>query len=1169
VERKGSARRYGFFALIMLTLIIGVAATAGQSWAKPTGQDGAPDAPNQVYLPLVAGGAGSTSDTEIAPQASGEEALIQEGTFTDQTGAPELPPDNPQAATCSTYIRFNNYSSQKIYVYWKKSSSQEVLYKTLSAGSYYWQQSYYGNGWVVRDGQGNQLKAFTVNTCFLVYVTIDNGDFPNPTPTPVACDARIDRIRLLDFATGVQVPGLDPISNGATINLSSLPAKVVIEAVAVGSTESVVFSVNGDQLIENLAPYNYPATGAGVTPVAGSFTVVAKAYSQDNGGGTLCDTKQVNFTIVNGGGATATPTPVATNTPSAPASCPGNLALNSGFENGFTNWDVSGYTSTQLTLSNDAYSGTQAALLRGPGGVYVSQPIDVIPGATYVVSAFTKTNNPSIFQGVGLNFYDSLSNRLGQTYVQATSAAYAGSSNSFTAPLNTLSIVLYMYTDGGSNFLVDNICVTRSGGPTPTRLPSTDNVKIGDRVWVDANRNGIQDEGGSGLAGVTVELLEGCTSTETAATRVTSNSGQYLFTNLAPGQYRIRFIAPNDDVFTVQNQGSEDGDSDADADGITDCITLAPGAENFDVDAGVFDPSAPIPTPTPTATPLGGYIGDRVWNDQNRDGIQDGGEPSVQGVTVELLQGCTGSTVLLSRVTSNSGQYLFGDLLPGQYRVRALISSPYVFSPQNAGSDDNGDSDVDSSGVSACIVLDPFEQDPSVDIGIYDPAGPIPTPTNTPAPLGGYIGDRVWNDLNQDGTQDAGETNIQGLTVELLSGCSGTAVLATRTTSNSGQYLFGDLPAGQYRVRTSLPGGFVFSAKDQGGDDFADSDVDSSGVTDCINLSAFQEVPYIDIGMYDPTLPTPTNTPVGLPTNTPVAPTATATNTPVAPPTATATNTTVPPTATATNTAVPPTATKTPVPPTATPTKTPVPPTATPVCDARIDRLRFVNFDSGLPVAGLDPIPNGATINFSALPVNFVIEAIAVGSTESVRFVVNGSAVNENALPYNYPNSSESWQPTAGAYTVAATAYTQDNAGGQACGSKQVSFTLAGSRLGSIGDRVWKDQNRNGKQDSGEAGVSSVYVQLWKDTNKDGHHDTLVATTTTGSNGSYRFDNVEPGVVYVVKFSLPYRTAFTSPNVGNDEIDSDVEVFSYGGTGNIILAPGESKTNVDAGIYYY
>ena len=34
-------------------------------------------------------------------------------------------------------------------------------------------------------------------------------------------------------------------------------------------------------------------------------------------------------------------------------------------------------------------------------------------------------------------------------------------------------------------------------------------ASIGDRVWLDANGNGVQDAGESGMAGVTVELFDG------------------------------------------------------------------------------------------------------------------------------------------------------------------------------------------------------------------------------------------------------------------------------------------------------------------------------------------------------------------------------------------------------------------------------------------------------------------------------------------------------------------------------------------------------------------------------------------------------------------------------------------------------------------------------------
>lgn len=1156
--------------LVMIFTLLPIGFAPNQLAAHPQNQE--TDAANHAYLPLINNGDNSGSATNAIPVDP-----TQYNAFAEE--APGAMTGEVVASTCQTYIRFTNNSSQTIKVYWLDYNNQEVLYATASPGVAYWQHTFYGNTWIVRDLQGNQLKRFTVSTCLLVYITITNSDFPQPTATPV-CDARIDRLRMMNLDTNLPVTGLDPIQNGATINLSSLPARYALEAIAVGATESVKFDVNGTVIVENTAPYNYPATGTAWNAAAGAYTVKITAHNQDNAGGQLCDTKQVAFTLTATGPtntpipptATSTNTPIPptptntpvgpTNTP-VPTTCTGNLLLNPDFESGFASWTVAGYTSQQLTLSNDAYNGTQAALLRGPGGVFISQPVAVLPGASYTISGFGKTTNAAIFHSFGINFYDANGTRLDRTFAQVTSSTYQQVSGSLMAPVGTTYIEVFLYTDGGADFLADAVCVTRSGGPTPTNTASADNVIIGDRVWLDSNRNGIQDEGGPGLAGVTVELLEGCTSTTTAATKTTSNSGQYVFINLAPGAYRLRFIAPGGTVFTLPDQGGDDeGDSDVDNSGISACITLAPGEANYSVDAGVYDPNAPIPTPTPTPTPLGGYIGDRIWSDLNRNGTQDTGEPGLAGVNVELLIGCAGTTVLTSQTSSNSGQYLFRNLPAGQYLVRVQAPSGLVFSPQNVSVDDVGDSDVDSNGITPCITLDPFEEEANVDAGLYDPQGTIPTATPTATPAGATLGDRVWNDFDRNGIQNGGEPGISGVTVELLAGCTGTSVLGSRTTNARGEYFFTALAAGDYRVRVTAPTGFVFSPQAAANDPFADSDVDSSGVSSCVNVAAFAEVAEVDAGVYDPSapLPTATNTPLPpTPTNTPVPPT----------PTFTPTNTTVPPTAT--NTPAPATPTNTPVPPT--PTNTAVPPTATPTntpvgCAAQIDRIRLVDLSTNLPVAGYDPIPNGASINLATLPARFALEAIATGPTESVRYTVNGTALVENTAPYNYPATGTAWNPAAGSYTVNATAYTQDNAAGTACGSRQVTFTFTGSRLASVGDRVWHDLNRNGVQDTNEPGVANVPVNLWIDSDNNGSHDTQVAATTTNSSGNYSFSGLEPGRTYVLKFGLPSGASYTTPNVGNDASDSDVEIFTYGGTANLTFTPAENRTSVDAGLYF-
>ena len=78
--------------------------------------------------------------------------------------------------------------------------------------------------------------------------------------------------------------------------------------------------------------------------------------------------------------------------------------------------------------------------------------------------------------------------------------------------------------------------------------------------------------------------------------------------------------------------------------------------------------------------------------------------------------------------------------------------------------------------------------------GLGQPNTPPATATPTPNPLGA-IGNQVWNDLNSNGVQDSGEPYVQGVKVELLSGCSGTTILGTRTTDTNGYYNFPGLTA--------------------------------------------------------------------------------------------------------------------------------------------------------------------------------------------------------------------------------------------------------------------------------------------------------------------------------------------------------------------------------------
>jgi hypothetical protein len=150
-------------------------------------------------------------------------------------------------------------------------------------------------------------------------------------------------------------------------------------------------------------------------------------------------------------------------------------------------------------------------------------------------------------------------------------------------------------------------------------------AKLGDYVWLDSNGNGQQDAGEPPVVGMSVHLLDNNSNPVldaggNAVMTQTDAAGKYQFTVL-PGTYRVKFVLPANATFTQKNQGAADKDSDADiVTGITAAVTLASGAENQTLDAGLA-----------TAR-----ISGTVIKDDNANGVKDAGETGIAGVTITL-----------------------------------------------------------------------------------------------------------------------------------------------------------------------------------------------------------------------------------------------------------------------------------------------------------------------------------------------------------------------------------------------------------------------------------------------------------------------------------------------------------------------------------------------------
>src|SRR6185312_10839213 len=128
---------------------------------------------------------------------------------------------------------------------------------------------------------------------------------------------------------------------------------------------------------------------------------------------------------------------------------------------------------------------------------------------------------------------------------------------------------------------------------------------IGNYAFWDLNKNGIQDPAETAAANVTVQLL---LNGSVVCTTTTDSQGLYQFTNVAPGNYSLKFVTPNGSLLTAKDQGFDDGlDSDADpSTGITSVFALASGQSDMTHDVGLLPIDVSIAKTVDNPTPAVG-----------------------------------------------------------------------------------------------------------------------------------------------------------------------------------------------------------------------------------------------------------------------------------------------------------------------------------------------------------------------------------------------------------------------------------------------------------------------------------------------------------------------------------------------------------------------------------
>ena len=276
---------------------------------------------------------------------------------------------------------------------------------------------------------------------------------------------------------------------------------------------------------------------------------------------------------------------------------------------------------------------------------------------------------------------------------------------------------------------------------------------IGGVKYEDLNANGRRDPGEPGLAGVTIRLTPAAGGT--AQTATTDANGNFLFTNLPPGNYVLTETVPAG--FTQTEPASATGAIN---------VTLASGGSSINNTFGNFRGI------------LTGTISGVKFLDVNGNGVRDPGESGQGGVTITLT-GPAGFTARTATTAADGtfsftgvpfGAYTLSETVPGGFR-QTVPASPGTI-PVNL---------FFGQGTSALNVFGNQA-------------------------LFASISGTKFNDANGNGVRDPGETGMSGITIRLTPS-SGAAL--TATTDASGNFSFTNLAAGSYVLSEVVPPGFV------------------------------------------------------------------------------------------------------------------------------------------------------------------------------------------------------------------------------------------------------------------------------------------------------------------------------------------------------------------------
>jgi hypothetical protein len=360
-------------------------------------------------------------------------------------------------------------------------------------------------------------------------------------------------------------------------------------------------------------------------------------------------------------------------------------------------------------------------------------------------------------------------------------------------------------------------------------------VTVSGLVYQDINGTGVYTASDPGIAGVTL-TLSGTNNLgqSITATTTTASSGSFSFTtdssgnSLRPGTYQVVETQPSGYLLGSAAVGTVNGIADgtvASATKIT-IIALTSGQNGINYNFGDVQPVT---------------VSGLVYQDINGTGVYSASDPGIAAVTLTL--GGTnglGQSITATTTTSANGAYTFSTdssgnaLRPGTYQVVETQPSGYLLGSAAVGTvDSTADGMVASATKITAIALTSGQS------GINYLFGDVKQVT---------VSGTVYVDTNGTGVYGSSDPGIPGVTVT-LSGTNGLgqSITATTTTASNGAYSFSTdssgnaLRPGTYQLVETQPSGYLLGSAAAGTvADTADGTVSSATKISAIALTSGQ-----------------------------------------------------------------------------------------------------------------------------------------------------------------------------------------------------------------------------------------------------------------------------------------------------------------------------------------